>query len=106
VDDMIDTAGTLVNAAKAIREAGGLKIYAAATHPILSGPAIKRIDASILEKVIVTDSVITNHEYSSKIETVTVSNLFGEAIKRIYEDDSVSCLFDSKNITEKLTNLH
>ena len=106
VDDMIDTAGTLVNAAKAIRDAGGLKIYAAATHPILSGPAIKRIDASILEKVIVTDSVITKHEYSAKIETVTVSNLFGEAIKRIYEDDSVSCLFDSKNIIEKLTNLH
>jgi len=105
VDDMIDTAGTIVNAAKAIREAGGLKIYAAATHPILSGPAIERINSSMLEKVIVTDSVITNHAFSSKIETITVSHLFGEAIKRIYEDDSVSCLFDSKNISEKLTNI-
>jgi len=106
VDDMIDTAGTLVNAAKAIREAGGLDIYAAATHPILSGPAIERIDASLLEKVIVTDSVVTGHAFSPKIETVTVSNLFGEAIKRIYEDDSVSCLFDSKNIIQKITNNH
>ena len=106
VDDMIDTAGTIVNAAKAIREAGGLNIYAAATHPILSGPAIERINASVLEKLIVTDSVITEHAFSSKIETVSVSNLIGEAIKRIYEDDSVSCLFDSKNIIEKLTNLH
>lgn len=106
VDDMIDTAGTLVNAAKAIREAGGLKIYAAATHPILSGPAIERINDSVLEKVIVTDSVVTGYTPSPKIETVTVSNLFGEAIKRIYEDDSVSCLFDSKNITQKITNNH
>ncbi len=106
VDDMIDTAGTIVNAAKAIREKGGLKIYAAATHPILSGPAIDRINASVLEKLIVTDSVVTNHAYSEKIETVTVSHLVGEAIKRIYEDDSVSCLFDSKNITEKLKQLH
>jgi len=106
VDDMIDTAGTLVNAAKAIRDAGGLKIYAAATHPILSGPAIERIDASVIEKVIVTDSVVTDHAYSGKIETVSVSGLIGEAIKRIYEDDSVSCLFDSKNISQKITNNH
>lgn len=106
VDDMIDTAGTIVNAAKAIREKGGLKVYAAATHPILSGPAIERINNSVLEKVIVTDSVITNHAPSPKIEVVTVSELIGEAIKRIYEDDSVSCLFDSKNIAQKLTNIH
>jgi ribose-phosphate pyrophosphokinase len=106
VDDMIDTAGTLVNAAKAIRDAGGLKVYAAATHPILSGPAIERINNSVLEKLIVTDSLITTHDYSPKIDTVSVSQLFGEAIKRIYEDDSVSCLFDSKNIYEKLSNIH
>uniref|UniRef100_Q3ARF8 Ribose-phosphate pyrophosphokinase n=1 Tax=Chlorobium chlorochromatii (strain CaD3) TaxID=340177 RepID=Q3ARF8_CHLCH len=106
VDDMIDTAGTIVNAAKAIREKGGLKVYAAATHPILSGPAIERINNSVLEKMIVTDSVITNHAPSPKIETVTVSELIGEAIKRIYEDDSVSCLFDSKNIATKLMHIH
>ncbi|NTW57332.1 MAG: ribose-phosphate pyrophosphokinase [Chlorobiaceae bacterium] len=106
VDDMIDTAGTLVNAAKAIREKGGLRVYAAATHPILSGPAIERINNSELEKVIVTDSLITKHDYSQKIETVSVSQLFGEAIKRIYEDDSVSCLFDSRDIFEKLSNIH
>jgi ribose-phosphate pyrophosphokinase len=104
VDDMIDTAGTIVNAAKAIKEAGGLKIYAAATHPILSGPAIERINNSVLEKVIVTDSLVTEHEYSSKIEIVTISNLLGEAIKRIYDGESVSYLFDSKNITNKITN--
>ena len=106
VDDMIDTAGTLVNAAKAIRDAGGLRVYAAATHPILSGPAIERINASVIEKLIVSDSVVTNHAYSPKIETVTVSSLFGEAIKRIYEDDSVSCLFDSKDISTKIKNYH
>lgn len=104
VDDMIDTAGTLVNAAKAIQEAGGLKVYAAATHPILSGPAIERINGSVLEKVIVTDSLVTNHDFSPKIEIVTISNLFGEAIKRIYDGESVSYLFDSKNITKKITN--
>ncbi len=101
VDDMIDTAGTLVNAAKAIQDAGGKKIYSAATHGILSGPAIDRINASVLEKVILTDSVVTGHAPSEKIEEVTVSNLFGEAIKRIYDDNSVSCLFDSKNIKKK-----
>ncbi|MBL6956273.1 MAG: ribose-phosphate pyrophosphokinase [Chlorobium phaeobacteroides] len=105
VDDMIDTAGTLVNAAKAIQNVGGRKVFAAATHGILSGPAIERINASVLEKVIITDSVVTGHAPSDKLETVTVSNLFGEAIKRIYDDDSVSCLFDSKNLT-KLTNNH
>lgn len=105
VDDMIDTAGTLVNAAKAIQDAGGRKVFAAATHGILSGPAIDRINASVLEKVIITDSVVTGHAPSPKLETVTVSNLFGEAIKRISGDDSVSCLFDSKNIS-KITNNH
>jgi len=105
VDDMIDTAGTLVNAAKAIQEAGGQKVYAAATHGILSGPAIERIDGSVLEKVIITDSVVTGHAPSDRLETVTVSNLFGEAIKRISDDDSVSCLFDSKNLP-KATNNH
>ena len=106
VDDMIDTAGTLVNAAKAIKEAGGLKIYAAATHPILSGPAIERINDSVLERVIVTDSLVSDHEDSSKLEIVTISNLLGEAIKRIYDGESVSYLFDSKNITKKITNHH
>ena len=105
VDDMIDTAGTLVNAARAIQEAGGQKVYAAATHGILSGPAIDRINGSVLEKVIVTDSVVTGHAPSEKLETVTVSNLFGEAIKRISDDDSVSCLFDSKNLS-KISNNH
>jgi len=106
VDDMIDTAGTLVNAAKAIQEAGGKKVYAAATHPILSGPAIERINASVLEKLIVSDSVVTDHAFSPKIETVTVSNLLGEAIQRIYDGESVSCLFDSNNIIKKIVNIH
>ncbi|HHE32193.1 MAG TPA: ribose-phosphate pyrophosphokinase [Chlorobaculum parvum] len=106
VDDMIDTAGTIVNAAKAIQKAGGLKIYAAATHPILSGPAIERINNSVFEKVIVTDSLVSEHDYCPKLEIVTISNLFGEAIKRIYDGESVSYLFDSKNISHKITNNH
>ena len=64
------------------------------------------INNSVFEKVIVTDSLVSVHDYCSKIETVTISNLFGEAIKRIYDGESVSYLFDSKNITHKITNHH
>jgi ribose-phosphate pyrophosphokinase len=94
VDDMIDTAGTMVNAAKALKERGAISVYAACTHAILSGQAIERINNSVIEKVIITDTVVTNHDASDKLEMVSVSSLFGEAIRRIYDDASVSYLFE------------
>jgi len=95
VDDLIDTAGTMVNAAQALKNAGAISIHAACTHPILSGKAVERISSSVIEKVIMTDTVITDHDDCDKFELVSVSSLFGEAIKRIYDDDSVSHLFET-----------
>ena len=94
-DDMIDTAGTLCNAAKALVEIGkAKKIYACATHGILSGPAIERIKNSAIEQLIVTDTVkLSNSEKLEKIKTVTVSNTFSKAIEKIHNNESVSSLF-------------
>lgn len=96
VDDMIDTAGTLTRAAAAIKNAGAEAVYAAATHAVLSGPAVERIAASPLETVYVTDTIPGRPETRacSKIQTVTVSGLFAEAIRAIHHHDSVSRLFD------------
>lgn len=95
LDDMIDTAGTLVNAAKALRERGARRIVAVATHPVFSGPAIARIAESPLEKVIVTDSIPLREEGKAnpKIRQVSVARLLAEAIRRIHASDSVSSLF-------------
>lgn len=95
LDDMIDTAGTLVNAAKALRERGARKIVAVATHAVFSGPAISRITESPLERVIVTDSVPLRDDGKAcpKIRQVSVARLLAEAIRRIHASDSVSSLF-------------
>ncbi len=96
VDDMIDTAGTLCNAAKALKDHGARRVFAAATHAVLSGPAIDRIKASPLEEVVVTDTIPLQQAAveSGKFKVLTVSRLLGEAIKRIHHSDSVSSLFD------------
>jgi len=96
VDDMIDTAGTLTKAANALADAGATSVSAVATHAVLSGPAVTRIQESALEKVIVTDTVPLGGPASScaKIETVSVAALFAEAIRAIHHNDSVSRLFD------------
>jgi len=95
VDDMIDTAGTLTQGAKAMKDAGAKRIHAIATHPILSGPAVSRIKESVLESVAVTNTVGLADAAKSmgKIETISVSGLFAEAIRRIHHNDSVSSLF-------------
>jgi ribose-phosphate pyrophosphokinase len=95
VDDMIDTAGTLCNAAEALRAEGARSVRAAATHPVLSGPAIERITASPLEEVFVTDTIpLTDAARASgKFKVLTVARLLGETIKRIHHSDSVSSLF-------------
>lgn len=95
VDDMIDTAGTLTGAARALEENGAKRIVAVATHGVLSGPAIERISASPLSEVVVTDSIRLSDaaRACSKIKQVSIARLLGEAIKRIHNGDSVSSLF-------------
>jgi len=92
VDDMIDTAGTLTQAAKACMEHGAKEVYACAAHGVLSGPAIERILESPLKKVMITDSIPQGKEVS-KIQVLTVAPLFAEAITRIYQKESISSLF-------------
>jgi ribose-phosphate pyrophosphokinase len=93
VDDLIDTAGTFVNAVMALKENGANEIYGACTHPILSGEAINRINKAPLEKLFVSDTVPL-HITSDKIEVKSVSSIFAEAIKRTNENESISSLFE------------
>ena len=95
LDDMIDTAGTLTEAAHAVLEQGAKKVYAAATHGVLSGPAVERIKNSKIERVIVTDTIPLSPEAQAcgKIVQLSVADLLAEAIHRIHNYDSVSSLF-------------
>jgi ribose-phosphate pyrophosphokinase len=95
IDDMIDTAGTLCNAAKAILDAGARSVSACATHGVLSGPAIERIEASPLTEVTVTNTIPLSEKASGcrKVKQLSVARLLGEAIKRIHHGDSISSLF-------------
>ena len=95
IDDMIDTAGTTVIAANAAKENGANSVTAVATHALLSGPAIERIKKSAIGKIIVTDTLsIPDEKKLDNMEIVTVANVFGEAIKRVFEGKSVSALFE------------
>ena len=95
LDDMIDTAGTLTQAAKALKENGARSIFACATHGVLSGPAIERINTSDIEEVVLTDTIPMGDKAptTTKIRMLSVANLLAEAIRRIHEDESVSSLF-------------
>jgi len=95
VDDMVDTAGTLCEAARALMNAGATSVSAAITHPVLSGPAIKRIAESDLQNLIVTDTIPLRPEAeeSAKIKVISVAEQLGEAIRRINNEESVSSLF-------------
>ncbi|MEX0780957.1 MAG: ribose-phosphate pyrophosphokinase [Balneolales bacterium] len=93
VDDLIDTGGTITNAAVALKERGALQIMAASTHPILSGPAYQRINDSPIDRFLVTDTVPLKKPLD-KIVVLSVSGIFAESIRRIYTDDSISTLFD------------
>ena len=95
IDDMIDTAGTIVNAANEAKENGATSVTAIATHALLSVPAIDRIKESNIEKLVVTDTVsIEDEKKLGNMEIVTVANVFGEAIRRVYDGESVSALFE------------
>lgn len=95
LDDMIDTAGTLTQAAGALKQNGAAAIYAAATHGVLSGPAIDRINGSVIEEVLLTDTIPLGEkaDRTSKIKVLSVAPLLAEAIRRIHDDESVSSLF-------------
>jgi ribose-phosphate pyrophosphokinase len=95
VDDIVDTGGTLVRAAYALVEKGAQTVYAFCTHPVLSGQAVKILMESPIEEMIVTDTIPLREEAIAcpKIKVLSISTLLAEAIRRIYEDESVSCLF-------------
>lgn len=95
LDDMVDTGGTLVNTVEALKREGARKVYAACTHPVLSGQAVEKIEKSEMEKLIVTNTIPLNEKAAScqKIVSLSVAPLFGEAIRRINKGYSVSSLF-------------
>jgi ribose-phosphate pyrophosphokinase len=95
VDDMIDTAGTITNAANAMKDMGAKEVYACATHPVLSGPAIERIqDSAIKELVLLNTIPLPESKQIDKIKLLSVAPLFAEAMIRIFTNDSISRLFD------------
>ncbi len=95
VDDIVDTAGSLTQTAKAVRAEGARTILAAITHPVLSGPAVKRIEESPIERIIVTDTIPLRPDAQSceKIVVTSTARLLGESIRRIHNEESVSSLF-------------
>jgi ribose-phosphate pyrophosphokinase len=95
LDDMIDTAGTLTQAANALVDKGAAKVYAYATHAVLSGPAVERIVKSPIEEVVVTDTIPLRPPAQAclKIRQLSTAKLFAEAVRRIHCADSLSSLF-------------
>ncbi len=95
VDDIIATGGSLIEAAGALKKAGVKKIYAAVVHGVLSGNAIANIEKSIIEQLIITNTIpLEDHKKCPKIKVLSVAPLLAEAIKRIHMEESISCLFD------------
>ncbi|MGG0240948.1 ribose-phosphate diphosphokinase [Bacillus rhizoplanae] len=95
IDDIIDTAGTITLAANALVENGASEVYACCTHPVLSGPAIERIQNSNIKELVVTNSIVLPEEKKiDKVQELSVAPLIGEAIIRVYEEESVSVLFN------------
>ncbi|MBI4691676.1 MAG: ribose-phosphate pyrophosphokinase [Nitrospirae bacterium] len=95
LDDMIDTAGTTTQAASALTEKGARRVFAACTHAVLSGPAIERLNNSVIEELIVTNTIPldSKKERCKKLTVLSIAPLLGEAIKRIHEESSISSLF-------------
>ena len=95
IDDMIDTAGTTVNAAEAALKQGAKSVTSVATHGVLSGPAMERLSESNIKKIIVTDTIaIPKEKHIEKMRIVSVGDIFGEAVNRIHNGESVSALFE------------
>lgn len=95
VDDMIDTAGSMTKAAAALKDFGAKSVSACCTHAVLSGPAIERIQNSVIEKLVVTDTIpLPKEKQIDKIDVVSVAPLFAKAITRVYNNESISSLFN------------
>jgi ribose-phosphate pyrophosphokinase len=95
IDDMIDTAGTVTNAANALKDLGARNVYACCTHGVLSGPAMDRINNSAIEELVMLNTIPLSEELeNTKITSLSVAPLFAEAIKRIYDDQPISKLFE------------
>lgn len=95
VDDLVSTASSICEAAEALKKAGALKIMAAVSHPVLSGPAVERIQKSAIEEFIVTNSIpLDPKKKNKKIKVLSIAPLLGEAIRRIHDEESVSSLFN------------
>ncbi|PJI08778.1 MULTISPECIES: ribose-phosphate diphosphokinase [Clostridium] len=98
VDDMIDTAGSIVNAAEALIKMGAKEVYACCTHGVLSGPAIERLDKSPLKQVVILNTIpVDGDKKIDKIKVLSVAPIFAEAIRRIYDDMPVSKIFQEEN---------
>ncbi|PID63598.1 MAG: ribose-phosphate pyrophosphokinase [Gammaproteobacteria bacterium] len=95
IDDMVDTAGTLCKAAEALKQHGALRVVALATHPVLSGPAIDNISNSVLDELVITDTIPLSDAAKAcdRIRQLSVADLLGETIRRIHEDESVSSMY-------------
>jgi ribose-phosphate pyrophosphokinase len=95
MDDMVDTANTLCEAARALKEQGAIRVVAYCTHPVLSGPAVSRIEASVIDELVVTDTIPLRPEAEAckKIRQISVAELLAETMRRICEESSVSSLF-------------
>ncbi|MCL2436908.1 MAG: ribose-phosphate pyrophosphokinase [Clostridiales bacterium] len=97
VDDIIDTAGSITNAANALMERGAKDVYACVTHPVLSGQAIERIENSVIKELVVLNTIpVPKEKRPDKIKMLSVAPLFAEAMLRIFSNDSISKLFDDK----------
>ncbi|RJQ52989.1 MAG: ribose-phosphate diphosphokinase [Actinobacteria bacterium] len=95
IDDMIDTAGTIVEGAKALMDRGATEVYACATHPVFSGPAVERLTKSPLKEIAVTNTIpVPEEKQMDKLRVLSIAPLFAHAILNVYEDESVSELFD------------
>ena len=95
IDDMIDTAGTIANAANALKDLGATAVYACCTHGVLSGPAFERIDNSAIEELVMLNTItLPENVETDKITSLSVAPIFAEAIKRIYDDEPISKLFE------------
>jgi len=96
VDDLIATGGSLLEAVAKLKKEGVKDVYAAVSHGVLSGPAIERIDkCAVLKQLLITDSIpLENHKRHPKVKVLSIASLLGEAVKRIHNEESVSCLFD------------
>jgi ribose-phosphate pyrophosphokinase len=97
VDDMIDTAGTLCEAARVVLEAGAVRVFAAATHGVFSGPAFERLARPELEEIVVTDTIPLPPEAPDKIKVLSVADILARSIRSIFTDGSVSELFAGDN---------